>query len=153
MSNRQQRRRGKTANREGVSTPHPDLGANGLDPRFIAAVDLVRRTGAQEFQVRYQDDEQPVVWVAVARHRKLDGVPVPADAPGEDHWEAAGAIGPYLAVMRLAETLVDGGTCAHCARPAGVVDDPGPMPLADTVCWYQYDPEMKTFRRSCEGET
>lgn len=153
MSNRQQRRRGKASNRAGISAPHPDLGANGLDPRFIAVVDLVRRTGAQEFQVRYQDDEQPVVWVAVARHRVNDGMPVAADAPGEDRWEAAGAIGPYLAVLRLVEALVDGGYCKHCGRASGVVDDPGDMPLADAVCWYQYDPEMKTFRRSCEGET
>jgi hypothetical protein len=26
------------------------------------------------------------------------------------------------------------------------------MPLNESVCWYQWDPEMKTFRRGCEGD-
>lgn len=125
-----------------------------LDPRFIAAVDLVRRTGALEFQIRYSDDEMPVVWFACARHLKgPDGTPVAAGTPGgEISWDAAAGMTPYRAVFRLCETLVDAGTCQHCSRPTGVHDAPESMPMEDVFCWYAYDPELKTFRRGCEGD-
>jgi hypothetical protein len=47
--------------------------------------------------------------------------------------------------------LVDGAMCAHCGKPTGLeptllVD----MPFPEHICWYQYDPELKTFRRGCE---
>lgn len=123
------------------------------DPRFAAALDLVRRTGATEVQIRYQDDEQPVVWLAVARHKMLAGRPVRDTHPdGELYWSAAAGMAPYAAVMALCETLVDGGTCIHCHRPTGFTEDYQSMPLADHFCWYQYDPELKKFRRSCEGD-
>jgi hypothetical protein len=25
--------------------------------------------------------------------------------------------------------------------------------VAQVVCWYRFDPELKTFRRGCEGDT
>jgi hypothetical protein len=110
-----------------------------LEARMIAAVELIGRTGAGEFQLRYSDDEKPVVWMAVAKYG--------------DHYEAAASVDPMQAVFRLCETLVDGGTCAHCGRPTGIADSLGRMPLDELVCWYQYDPELETFRRGCEGET
>ena len=107
------------------------------DPRFLATVDLIRRTGAKEFQIRYSDDEAPMIWLAAAGFR--------------GHWEAAAALNPVTAVWRLAETLMDGGQCRHCNRPTGVSDDwTGSMPLERIICWYRYDPELKKFRRSCE---
>jgi hypothetical protein len=110
------------------------------DPRFLATVDLVRRTGAQQFQIRYSDDEQPIVWMAVAGY-------------GEG-WEAAGAMSPLMAVWRLAEALVDGAQCQHCYKPTGITNDwTGAMPLPGLICWYIYDPEVNTYRRSCEGDT
>jgi hypothetical protein len=110
-----------------------------LEQRMLAAVDLIGRTGAGSFQLRYSDDEEPVVWMAVAQH-------------GE-HYEAAASTHPVRAVLRLAELLIDGGMCTHCGRPAGLEpDDIDAMPLDALVCWYQYDPELHTFRRGCEGD-
>lgn len=107
------------------------------DPMYLAAVDLIGRTGAQDYQVRYQDDLEPVVWVAVAIY------------PGRA--EAAAALEPAMATYRLCAQLVEGGMCAHCLRAAGFDWNFGAMPLNQLVCWYQYDPELKTFRRGCEG--
>jgi hypothetical protein len=125
-----------------------------LDPRFIAGIDLLRRTGAQQVQVRYSDDEQPIVWMVVvgythqADHERRM---TPLDKPV---YEAAAAMNPWNAAVRLCERMIDGGSCIHCKRPAGVSDDwQHNMPLASHICWYVYDPEKETFRRSCEGET
>lgn len=122
------------------------------DPRFIALVDVVRRTGAAEVQIRYDEEQQPIVWVAVAGYRVHGGRP--RSTGKVNHWKAAGAIDPLGAVYRLAEEAIDGGHCTHCQRPTGITDDwTVTMPLDDLVCWYVYDPEMQTFRRSCEGDS
>lgn len=105
------------------------------DDRMTAAVDLIGRTGAAEFQLRYSDDEQPVIWMAAARWK--------------DRWEAAGAMSPQRAVFRLAETAIDGGTCQHCGRPSGFEPSGDPMPLDNLVCWYQYDPGARKFAKGC----
>jgi len=110
------------------------------DPRFQATLSLIGRTGADEFQIRYSDDDEPVVWMAVATYKEKGS-------------EVAAGLNPLTAVLRLAETLVDGGTCTHCKRPSGL--DPNSfekMPADDIICWYQFDPELKTFRRGCEGD-
>lgn len=108
---------------------------------LAAAVLLIGRAGARNFQLRYSDDPEPVVWVADCELR--DG--------GR---EACGALTPARAALRLCEEVFDGGTCAHCGRPSGVTDDwRAGMPMADLVCWYVFDPEVQQFRRSCEGET
>lgn len=58
------------------------------------------------------------------------------------------------AVLRLLEQVVDGGRCTHCRRPTGVSEDwTATLPLEETFCWYVFDPELETFRRSCEGDT
>jgi mono/diheme cytochrome c family protein len=108
------------------------------DDRLTAAVALLGRTGAAEFQVRYCEEEKPVVWIAAARW--------------DDHWESAGAMTPLRAIFRLCDEVIDGGKCQHCHRPTGFSPDLDPLPLAPLVCWYQYDPELKTFRRGCEGD-
>jgi hypothetical protein len=93
------------------------------DPRFVALVDVIRRSGAAEFQIRYDDEQDPIVWVAVVGHKMHNGRPRT-------------------------------GECAHCHRPTGISDDwTAEMPHAAHICWYIYDPENETFRRSCEGET
>lgn len=107
-----------------------------VDPRLPAAFDLIGRTGADNIQFRYCDEEKPVVWMALAEYH--------------DHWEVAAGITPATAVFRLCEQLVDGGTCTHCHRPTGVTFDFDPMPLPEEICWYQWDPELATFRRGCE---
>jgi hypothetical protein len=119
------------------------------DPRFTAAVALLGRTGADTFQIRYCEEEDPTVWMAIAHW--------PAGETRDQrpaHYEAAGGMTPWRALFRLCEATMDGGTCRHCHRPT-VVDD-GPaigalVALEEAFCAYRYDPELATFRRSCEG--
>lgn len=107
------------------------------DPRFLAAVKMIERTGAKGFQLRFHDDEKPTVWLAVATY-------------SDGKAEAAAALHPLPAVFRLCDQLIDGGQCTHCGRPTGFSQDIDPLPLESHVCWYQWDPERKTFRRGCE---
>lgn len=110
------------------------------DDRFKATVDLIRRAGARSFEIRYSDDNIPTVWMAIAGF-------------GEN-WEAGAALNPLMAAWRLAESLLDGGICKHCSKPTGISNDwTGEMPLKGMICWYVYDPEVKKYRRSCEGDT
>lgn len=104
---------------------------------IAAAADLVGRTGAKTFQIRFADDESPVVWIAVAGF------------PGGIH-EVGAALNPEKAALRLLEVLVDGGTCQHCGQPTGVSDDHRSTPPITQVCWYEYDPELRSYRRGCE---
>jgi hypothetical protein len=109
------------------------------DPRFMPAVDMVGRTGADQFKMWFCGEQKPpVVWIAAAMY--------------EDSWECASAINPLRALFRLCETLVDGGMCVHCERPTGFIPDLDPTIMDDLICWYQWDPELKTFRRGCEGD-
>lgn len=123
-----------------------------IDPRMVAAIDMLRRTGLSEFELRYQDDHQPVVWMAVGKWNVgIEGRPVASTKPGTIIYDAGAALDPVRAVFRLCDQVLTGGVCTHCHRPTGFeeafdVD----VPLAEHVCWQQYDPELKTFRRSCE---
>ncbi len=107
------------------------------DDILMAAVKMVERTGATNVTIGFSEEHDPAVWFAVA------------DFPGR-RYEAAGGMSPLRAVLRLLDTLIDGGQCKHCKKPTGVTVDPGTMPLKKAICWYQYDPELKTFRRGCE---
>jgi hypothetical protein len=110
------------------------------DDRFKAALDLMRRAGAEQVQIRYSDDELPVIWFVVACF-------------ANNKAEVDASLDPVRAALRLCERLVDGGICTHCNRPAGLEPDQiETMPLNDLICWYLYDPELKTFRRGCEGD-
>lgn len=57
--------------------------------------------------------------------------------------------------MRLCEQLIDGGTCAHCYQLTIFDENPSDGPFDDLLsmmgCVYAWDPELSTFRRSCEG--
>lgn len=109
------------------------------DPRFVALIEVLGGTGMKEWQLRWHDEEEPMVWIAVARWSHGD--------------EAGAALTPYLAALRLAETVMDGGECAYCERPTSITDNwKASMPLADVVCWWAYDPETERFRRGCEAE-
>lgn len=131
-----------------VSTTDPTL-----DPRFVAGVDLLGRTGARDFRIgwSHEDDGPPTVWYAVATWK---GHRDPRIGHGA---EAAGALNPTAAVMRLCERVIDGGECAHCGQLTIFDDNPGDSPF-DTLleamgCVYAWDPELRTFRRGCEGDT
>ena len=112
--------------------------------KLTAAVDLLGRTGASGVQIRYSDDESPVVWFVVAEY-------------GPDVWETAAGRDPVEALIRCASQVVDGGTCRHCNLPAVVETDwENPLDvfanrIGFDLCAYTYDPELATFRRSCEG--
>lgn len=107
------------------------------DERLPAAVKLLGHTGAEEVQIRHSpEDEPPVTWSALGRWGNT--------------WETASAMNPLLAVFRLCDQVIDGGQCTHCARPTGFVRDTGPVILDEFVCWYQWDPSRKEFRRGCK---
>jgi hypothetical protein len=111
------------------------------DDRFLAALEFTRRTGAIGVQVRYSDDEPPTVWFMVV------------EFPG-DRFEVDASLDPLRAALRLCERLADGGQCTHCHRPTGLEPDHiETMPFNKEICWYQFDPELKKFRRGCEGDT
>lgn len=129
------------------------------EPQFLAAVHLIGRAGAHDFALRYSDDEDPIVWLCIATFL-VDEHGTPA-REGRETWEAAAGHNPLDAALRLAERLVDGGECAHCHRPTIFHADVDPLlgegqagALVDTAfCNYQWDPELATFRRACEGES
>jgi hypothetical protein len=112
-----------------------------IDDISHAIIGWLPRLGVQQVQIRYSDEDLPVVWMAVAV------TPVGMDA--------AAGLNPNTALRRLAEQLVDGGTCTHCHCPTMIDFD---FANARTrfnirtnppVCWYVHDPELNTFRRSC----
>lgn len=105
---------------------------------LLAAVDMIGHTGSESFEMRYSDDEEPVIWMAVGKWG--------------DIYEVGASTSPVRAALRLLDTVMDGGTCQHCGRPTGVSEDFDSMPLSDLFCWYQFDPELKKFRRGCAGE-
>lgn len=105
---------------------------------LLAAIDMLGHTGAEFTQVRYCEEEDPVVWMVVG---KWSG----------ERYEVGAAMNPVRAALRLLEKVVDGGTCQHCGRPTGITEDFDEMPLDNLMCWYQYDPELKKFRRGCAG--
>lgn len=112
------------------------------DSKLLAAVSLLRRTGAQSFRVGYSDPEDglPTVWYACATY-------------SGDKAEAAAALDPTNATLRLAEKVIDGGICNHCGRMSSFVPDTDTEVLDQFTCVYAWDPELKTFRRNCEGDT
>lgn len=111
----------------------------GADRRIVAIADLVGRSSAEQFQLRYSDEEKPVVWMALAVY-------------SGSRWDVAAGHTPLEAASRLLEQLVDGGTCQRCGRGTAVADDQDDVveALDAAVCWYVYDPELNTYRRSCE---
>lgn len=109
------------------------------DPRFGAVLTFLRRAGAGEIQVRYDEEQEPIFWLVVGKWG--------------DTYEADTALTPLRAAVRLAERIADGGTCAYCTRTTALSDDwRSPTILDDVVCWWVYDPETQQFRRGCEGE-
>jgi hypothetical protein len=103
---------------------------------MVAAVDLIGRTGAKEFRIQYCEEEAPpIIWMASAKWGNT--------------WDTAASINPLIAVFRLLDQVIDGGTCQHCGRPTGFEESIDPMPLDALVCWYQWDPSTKKFQRGC----
>lgn len=125
---------------------------NGLDPadpRVTAAIDVIGRTGARSFQLRYQDDETPTVWIAVGTWLYGPrGIPVASG--GQERSETAAALDPGRAVLRLLKLVINGGQCTHCDRPTAIGEDWQPRGVDPETCWYVYDEQAEAFRRDCE---
>jgi len=118
-------------------------GKSGVnDPRFTAAVAMIGRTGASSFRIgwSHEDDGEPTAWYALAAYPN-------------DRAEAAGAMDPVTAVLRLCELLIDGGVCQHCGRRTIFVADADTRGVERLGCVYAWDPELATYRRGCEGDT
>ena len=110
------------------------------DDKFKAAADLIGRTGAKSFSIRFCEEEKPVIWMAIGEYER----------EGRSIFEVGAHTNPLVAMYRLLDTLIDGGFCTHCHRPTGFSEDADIMPLDEMFCWYQWDPERKKFRRGCE---
>lgn len=122
------------------------------DPRYVAAIDLVRRNGAREIQLRYDDEQNPIVWVAVAGFSIINGKIAQSRGKINAH-QAGGGLDPLSALFALCRACLDRqGRCVHCDRNTMFDENFSAQPLEAFYCWYQWDPEMKTFRRGCEGE-
>lgn len=116
------------------------------DPRINAVVDMIRRTGAAETQLRCCDQQQPEVWIAVVKHRVgPDGRPRPHGPINS--WETAAGHDPLEAMLRLCEQLIDGGTCAHCAKPTMFYGtETVATPFDEPFCITQWDPPKSGSR-------
>lgn len=136
------KRRKPASRRPGASTAK-DKPALPDEPFFLACVDMIGRTGPKTLEFRWSPPEienTPTVWIAVAGYEV------------REKWafvsECAFAV--ETATFRLLERLVDGGQCQQCSKPTGVTREFHRMPIPEEICWYQFDPELKTFRRGCE---
>jgi hypothetical protein len=120
------------------------------DPRFTAAIDVLRRTGAQEVQIRFSDDEEPTIWMAVAGYAVRNGRPTRTGKINA--YETAAGVDPTTAVFRLCAQLCDGGLCYHCQRMVGFSPEPGAIPEDpdNPVCWWIWDPEVNKFVQGCQ---
>src|SRR5580765_8833229 len=106
----------------------PDEDFSIDDPRFNAALDMIGRTGAQSMQIRFQDDEEPTVWIAVAQYG-VDENHVPQPEGGEITYKIGAALHPVHALMELLNQAVDGGECTYCHRGTAITLHVGPMPF------------------------
>ena len=112
--------------------------------KLLASIDFLRRIGATQVQVRYSDDEKPDIWMIVAKFKKKNNV-------AANEFEIEASLDPTRAALRLCERLADGSVCSHCHKRVALEPDSlARMPFDQLLCWYQYDPEMKKFRRGCE---
>jgi hypothetical protein len=118
------------------------MGSEEEMERTTALITMIGRTGAKSTKIQFCEEERPTVWMAVAAY--------PIEGSDDEIFIAAGDLSPLSAVFCLVEKLVDGGTCQTCRKPTGIVMDIDEMPLGSVVCWYQYDPELKSIRRGCE---
>jgi hypothetical protein len=130
-----------------------------VEDLIVAATGLVGRTGAMSFQIRYCDEDQPVVWMAIA---EFEGTPTYSEKVPEadtsyvrelNKYQVAAGMSPMAAVFNLLEKLIDGGRCNWCKRPTGIAypGEDESMPLEATVCWYKYNRKAKEFKRGCES--
>lgn len=111
--------------------------------RISAAAQLIARTGAAAFELRYSEPDTgqnvpTIAWIAIVAY------------PG-DRWDVAAGTTPRHACERLLEQLLDGnGACQHCGKVTTVLHELGDKAPLEGLCIYQYDPESRTYYRGCE---
>jgi hypothetical protein len=95
----------------------------------VAAVDLVVRSGAEDFEVGYLDDDVPVDqarWYATAHYRGTKIIE-------EDHRS------PVDAAEALARRILTGAKCAHCGSLVALSDSAAfayfDATMADGTTW------------------
>lgn len=112
------------------------------DPRLIAAMGVIGRTGATDIDIRYSDDTEPVVWLVVAHY----------EGDGRKAYQTAAALDPLTAILELCENLIDGGYCVDCNRPTAFdpsLDNTGVFDI-DKLCWITWRYNDADFKRACE---
>ena len=108
---------------------------------ITACVDMIGRTGATNWELRYDDNggEGEVVWMCIATYK-------------DDKHEVAAAMLPDQAAFRLIETLCDGSECQHCHRPVSMHVTPHEAhDMPPMICNYVYDQGRRSFVRGCEA--
>lgn len=129
-----------------------DPGLAVKDPRFTAAIDFLKRQGAREFQIRYDEEQAPIVWVAVVGYAWRDGRP--RSSGKINGYQTGAGLDPLSAIFDLLRSSLNfRGRCQHCERNTMFDESFGEQPLDDVYCWYQWDPELQSYRRGCEGDT
>lgn len=116
--------------------------------RLVTTLGLVSKLGAGAVQIRHDDAEKetggPNVWTCLAFSEN-----------GQPHWEIGAGFDPLTAATRLAQSIVDGATCASCDRFT-VLDvewlPPRPWPAAVPVCKVQYHAKRDAFFRACQAK-
>lgn len=103
---------------------------------LVAAVDLVGRTGARNFEVGYLHDDVPMADAGWYAHAQYQG----ARITEEDHR------GPVEAAEALARRLLSGAKCARCGRLVALTDHGAYFPgevahLADGTTWTREEAE------------
>lgn len=115
---------------------------------LTAGIEMIGRSGADEFQIRYHDDEEPTLWMAAASWKR----------PGGTYWDSAGGMTPRSAVLRLVGIVFENALCIRCQRKMTFSpqkrEDILPKDLETRVksdtCYTGWDPETKKFLRDCE---
>lgn len=117
--------------------PLPEMTTDETD-RLHAAVDVIGRTGAKDFEVGF-DDEAPTNACWYAR----------CDVVGVGNTSVAGITDPASAAEKLARKLINGGTCSHCGRTMTLVIwiKPGEDALYPAQCHWRRT--RKRWERGC----
>lgn len=113
--------------------------------KMKAASQLIERTGAKNFRIGMSDDgEEPTVWYVCAAYKNVSGVVA---------GEAAAAMDPLTAMLRLCEQLINGAECTNCGKTTGFSmerDDLVEKLESCGVCIVVYNEETESFNRSCD---
>ena len=121
-----------------VGDEGPSL-APGQKRRLIAAVDLIGRTGAREFQLGHLEEDVPIPLARWYAHAQYQGARITVDEQAD----------PIVAVEGLAARLVNGGMCTHCGART-VLDRAGSIPRGP-YCAYRLVGDR--YMRGCAART